>query len=116
MTPKGVEPGAVATVQVHDRLLCEVLLPADAEPDHRCRAQVYGYAAQPVDAFAVAICALVMLNGSPPWQQAHLGDATFAYAHRHGLWALLRQWGMSPPSASAEEMIDGLVCADPAQR
>merc|ERR1719277_633078 len=96
--------------------LCEVLLPPNAKARMRCRAQVWGYAAAPTDVFASGVCLFIMLNASPPWNQATLQDGRFTYVRQHGLCELLRQWGMPVPSQGAEELLNGMTCTDPSGR
>jgi len=89
---------------------CQLRLPDDARPGLRCRAPVLGYAAQPIDAFAVGICVFIMLNGRKPWGRACSDDKDYHFVRMLGFcW---RQ----PMAPNAKEVVLGLTCADPSRR
>merc|ERR1719204_2865268 len=118
VAPPDAAPGGVAFVKdpghppFEPPSLCEVRLPGDAQPGQRCRAQVWGYAAQPADALAVGVCLFIMLHGYPPWSKAQLSDQAYRFIDKSGLPALLQQWGKPVMPPDLEEVVLGLICAD----
>lgn len=104
--PSGASAGEVATVEVGDEMLCEVFLPEDAIPGEWCEAKTWGYEASPADVWAVGVCAIVLLTGTPAWVKASLADEYFTYIKENGLAAVLDQWGMAPLPDDAQAFID----------
>jgi serine/threonine protein kinase len=112
-------PNEVSMVKASGGLLCAVKLPADATAGKVCRAEVWGYAATPVDIFSSGICMFILLCKFPPWQNARLTDPTFSFAHRNGdkgLQNLLQHWKKPVPSSEAMDLLSNLLQADPSKR
>merc|ERR1712050_332734 len=72
--------------------LCNVRFPPEAVPGEIGVAQIYGYAAAPVDIFACGVAFFILHCATPPWPMACLNQKGFAYVYQHGVAALLRGW------------------------
>lgn len=110
--PEAVIMAAIAGGAFH----CEVRLPTKVVPGNPCKADVWGYAAEPADIFSVGVCTFMMLVGSPPWVKATVADGLFSYVHQNGLAALLREWRMPALTPAAMELIVGMTNLDPSCR
>merc|ERR1711862_867959 len=100
--------------------LSEVRLPVEAILGKSCKAEVWGYAVQPVDIFATGVAISILYCGFPIWQRALLVDPTFAYVHGlgdKGLPTLLQRWQKPlPPQGALELIISMIQTRDPSQR
>jgi len=117
LTSKG---GDILMAKCGGGYLCEVRLPPDAAPGKNCKAEVWGYSAQPVDIFATGMAICILCCGFPIWQKALLADPTFAYVHGlgdRGLPTLLQRWQKPlPPSRALELIISMIQTQDPSKR
>jgi serine/threonine protein kinase len=118
LAPAGAKAGDVVQVQVGSANLCEVRLPPDAVPGRTCRAQLWGYAVEPVDVFSCGICFFMLGYQCPAWPKATLSDSYFAYAHRsgRGVASLLQHWGKPLLSPEAMRLLTDMLTVDPAAR
>jgi len=120
VAPAGARPGEVRMLNLcgrHDgKYLCEVRLPASAEPARRCRAEVVGYTACPADVWAVGVCVFVMLFGAPAWAKATPTDELFKFVQARGLRELLRQWGRAPLPEEAQQLVEQATRLHPVDR
>jgi serine/threonine protein kinase len=109
--PPGAEPGDIVMVKTQDGYLCEVRLPQLLE-GKICKAEVWGYAAQPVDIFAAGMSICILCCGFPIWEKALLVDPTFAYVHNlgeEGLRMLLQRWNKPLPPSEALDLITSML-------
>lgn len=114
--PKNGKPGEVTFAQnTAGDSLCEVKLPPTAVPGQTCTAEPWGYTVPPVDVFACGVCMFIMATGMPPWRQANLSDPHFTWVHQCGVMQLLKAWKKPVPPA-AGELIQFMMCSDPAKR
>jgi len=120
VAPSALPPeGSTAMVKAAGGYLCEVKLPPEAEPRQPCTAEVWGYAAQPADVFAVGICLFIMAWQCPPWRKALLSDRMFAFAHSlgdGGAKGLLQHWGFPLLTAEAMQLLAEMLRSEPSQR
>mmetsp|Transcript_41194 Transcript_41194/g.94750 ORF Transcript_41194/g.94750 Transcript_41194/m.94750 type:complete len:405 (-) Transcript_41194:42-1256(-) len=111
--------GGVSLVQVMTHLI-EVRWPEDVKAGEVCSAEVFGYAAAPLDIFAAAVCMFILAWRTPPWTDADLGDHWFATAFRarshSGLEVLLQQWRKRPLSPSAMQLLNDMARFEPSVR
>merc|ERR1719181_12773 len=70
--PLSSKAGDVVMAKCSGGYLCEVRLPSDAIPGQSCKAEVWGYAVQPVDIFAAGVAISILHCGFPLWQKALL--------------------------------------------
>lgn len=113
--PISAKPGEIAMLKGNDGYLCEVRLPQDVVAGKACKAEVWGYAAQPIDIFATGMAILILCCGFPIWQKALLADPTFAYVHKlgdEGLSSILRRWQKPLPTASAMDLVTTMLRTD----
>lgn len=92
--PIDAAPGDVVMVQTKG-YLCEVRLPEDVQPNTPCTADVWGYATEPADVFALGVCMFILAFQCPPWEDAHLSNQCFSFVngdHEKGLESLLKLW------------------------
>eukprot|EP00747_Dinoflagellata_sp_TGD_P185253 gnl/TRDRNA2_/TRDRNA2_41698_c0_seq1.p1 gnl/TRDRNA2_/TRDRNA2_41698_c0~~gnl/TRDRNA2_/TRDRNA2_41698_c0_seq1.p1 ORF type:complete len:659 (+),score=115.33 gnl/TRDRNA2_/TRDRNA2_41698_c0_seq1:64-2040(+) len=116
VTPLSACPGQVAFARTVDSsFMCEVLLPACAQPGQKCSAEPVGYTVPAVDVFACGVCLFIMATGVPPWRTAMLSDGHFAWVHSKGAAALLRAWKKQLPP-EAENLLVSTLSSDPSQR
>lgn len=122
VTPRPGDRGgdvALLRVRLGGDYLCEMKLPADAQPHKACTAQVWGYEAALADIFSAGICFFILTFQSPAWSRAVVADRNFAYVHRHGdggLEALVRSWNKRLPSAGAMQLMDDMMRPEPTRR
>lgn len=117
--PISAKPGEIAMLKGNDGYLCEVRLPQDVVAGKACKAEVWGYAAQPIDIFATGMAILILCCGFPIWQKALLADPTFAYVHKlgdEGLSSILRRWQKPLPTASAMDLVTTMLRTDSPSR
>lgn len=125
--PEGAKSGEVISVQTAfkgDRYLCDVCLPTNLAPGQRvCRAEVWGYTAEPADMWALGICIFILGFRCPPWNWAMLDDSAFGYVHAvdqgsegSGLEAVLKTWGKTLLCQDAMQLLKSLLTVDPAKR
>lgn len=105
--PDGEPPGSVRQISFMDAYLCDVRF-CEADPGQRPRAEVYGYAAAPVDIFACGVAFFIMHAQAPPWRLAAMSDNGFRYAARHGAHMVLNVW-QRPMSEQAAPLLEGLL-------
>jgi len=118
VAPAGAFAGEVAFVQTStssDEYMCEVLLPATAEAGQECVAEPWGYMVPPVDVFSCGVCLFIMAGGFPPWLEAKPSDPHFTFVEKHGIAALLQQYGKQMQPATLD-LIALMVKANPTQR
>lgn len=115
LSPVGKACGDVVASK-HGAHLCEVKLLEAPQKGKYCRAEVWGYAACPVDVFAVGVCLFICLHGFPPWQQTTLLDNYYAFVYEKSLQKLLEQWNMSMPSEEALDFFNSTTRRDPSRR
>jgi serine/threonine protein kinase len=114
--PSNAAPGQITMVQAQG-FMCEVKLPNDAgKLGSECEAEVFGYAAPPVDVFAVGICLFILLFQCPPWERALLVDRAFSFVVGTGLETLLSHWHKSLPSPSTMQLLTALLHTKPGDR
>jgi serine/threonine protein kinase len=79
-----------------------------------------GYTVAPADAFSIGVCMFMMLTARPAWQQAILADPFFNQIYSRGDAGLEKYIDgvlkMRQPSASAMDLMVGLLKPDPHQR
>jgi serine/threonine protein kinase len=89
-------------------------------PGATCKADVWGYASQPVDVFAAGMCICILCCGFPVWQKALLTDPTFAYVHnlgKDGIVSLLKHWQKPLPASDALDLMTDMLRTDaPSER
>jgi len=119
VTPSESAPGDVVMIKT-EGYLCEVRLPPNSMPGKRCKAEVWGYEAQPMDIFSAGMAVCILCCGFPIWQKALLSDPGFSYVHtlgHEGIPTLLKQWGKPLPPAGAMQLLNGMLRSDtPAKR
>jgi serine/threonine protein kinase len=116
--PSDAAPGDVVFLETSG-LLCEVRLPANARPKERCTADVWGYAAEPADTFALGVCMFILAFQCPPWEIASLSNQFFSHVNKdreNGLESLLNMWGKSCLCPQAMLLLKSLLQIDPANR
>jgi len=112
VAPVDSQAGDIVMVKTLDGYLCEVRLPPNAVPGRSCKAEVWGYAVQPVDIFAAGMAICILCCGFPIWQKALLVDPTFAYVHslgEEGLSLLLQRWQKPLPAPGALQLLAGML-------
>eukprot|EP00403_Amphidinium_massartii_P020065 CAMPEP_0178413210 /NCGR_PEP_ID=MMETSP0689_2-20121128/22412_1 /TAXON_ID=160604 /ORGANISM="Amphidinium massartii, Strain CS-259" /LENGTH=406 /DNA_ID=CAMNT_0020034479 /DNA_START=17 /DNA_END=1233 /DNA_ORIENTATION=- len=117
--PPSATSGGISLVKTTGSYLSEVRWPAGVKPGQVCEAEVYGYAACPVDIFAAAICFFIMGFGSPPWNSAVLSDQLFAFAFGasdRGLERLVQHWEKPLMSPAAMDLLLDMTKWEPATR
>mmetsp|Transcript_53626 Transcript_53626/g.85258 ORF Transcript_53626/g.85258 Transcript_53626/m.85258 type:complete len:477 (-) Transcript_53626:192-1622(-) len=115
VTPCNCQPGDVVMVNADNGCLCEVRLPPKSNPGSRCKADVWGYAAQPADIFATGLAICILWCGFPLWKKALLADATFAFVHRlkdNGIASLLQRWKKPLPPTDVLNLLVGMLQTD----
>merc|ERR1712217_235376 len=112
--PEGCTPGHVVQV-AGGGFLCNVRFPPEAVPGQVAVAQMYGYAAAPVDVFACGVVFFILHAQAPPFPLASLSNKSFAYVCRHGAAKLLQGW-KKPLPPLAEELCVGMMQPYPATR
>lgn len=112
--PADSTPGTVVMVAGGGYLI-NVRFPQDAVPGEAAIADLYGYAAAPMDMFACGVAFFIMHAQVPPWQLAQLQNDGFTYVFRHGVGTLLTAW-QKPMSAEATELLAGLLNHNPSVR
>jgi len=115
MAPPSARPGEINFAQTANREMCEVLLPSSATPGQPCNAEPWGYTVPPIDVFAAGVCLFIMATGMPPWREARLADAHFAWVHQQGVAKLLQAW-KKPLPAELGELMASMMRSDPSQR
>lgn len=120
VTPRtGDCAGDVAMLKVGRSHLCEVRLPAGAQPHKACTADVWGYAATPADVLAVGMCMFILGFQNPAWNQAIRVDHLFSFFFKSGddgVQNLVRMWQKRPLSPLAMSLLSSMLCPDPARR
>jgi len=117
LAPPEASAGAVSLAT--SGCVCEVRWPASVQPGKVCQAEVFGYAAAPVDIFAAAICLFVSAWACPPWHTATLCDPLFAFAYDagdRGLERLLQSWHKPLLSPVVMQLLHDMAQWDPAKR
>jgi serine/threonine protein kinase len=118
LCPAKALPGDVRMVRLPCDLLAEVRLPDTAQPGKSCKVEVWGYAVQPADVFAVGVCVFSMCYRCLLFKQATFADPYFAWIHAQGESSIaeaIRSWGMEP-FALATSLLEQMLCLDPARR
>jgi serine/threonine protein kinase len=116
--PSDAAPGDVVFLETTG-FLCEVRLPENARPKERCTADIWGYAAEPADTFALGVCMFILAFQCPPWEVASLSNPWFSRANKdreNGLESLLDQWGKPCLCPQAMVLLKSLLQIDPAKR
>ncbi|CAE8674526.1 unnamed protein product [Polarella glacialis] len=114
--PAGSGPGDVI---MDSSRLCQVRLPPDALPGQPCRAELWGYAVQPVDIFSCGVCFFSLGWLVSPWQTAQLLDPFFSYKHSlgdSGMQELLKHWGKPLLAPEAMELLSQMLRSEPTAR
>lgn len=99
--------------------LCEVKVPDEAKPGSSCDADLMGYTVPPVDVFACGVCLFILCLGFPPWGNAMLSDPHFAHFFRQGDKGVpdtLQRYSKAPLTANLEQLLVGMLRADPSLR
>lgn len=112
-------PGEVVMATTSDGFLCEVRLPADAAPKHRCNSDVWGYAVHPADIFSTGICLFMLGFQCAAWSIARLYNPSFEYVYSHGdqgIVGLVHKYKKEPMSSEAMRLLVGMLCTDPTKR
>lgn len=120
VTPANL-PAATRTAMVctSGGYLCELRFPPEAVPGKDCLAEVWGYAAAPIDVFAVGVCIFFLAWQCLPWRRALLCDNSFAFVRRRGdsgITDLLQHWQKPLLSPEAVQLITEMLRTDPTQR
>merc|ERR1719401_1818634 len=91
----------------------------EAVPGQICSAELWGYAAPPVDVFSSGISFFILGWGNPPWQTACLNDKRFRSVHQQkddGMRQLLRSWNRDLFSPNAMTLLTEMLRPDPSAR
>jgi len=117
--PFSLAPDRVAMVKTGSNHLCEVRFPPEAGPGNTCMAEVWGYAAKPIDVFASGACFFMLAWSIGPWVRAELVDPMFSFVYSQGdsgLTNLLRRWGKPLLSEEAMQLLTEMLRPNPCQR
>jgi serine/threonine protein kinase len=115
LAPSDIAPGNVVMVETNG-FLCEVRLPESAKPNERCVADVWGYAVEPADMFALGVCMFILAFQVPPWENALPSNQYFSFVREKGLEAMLKLWKKSCLCPEAMLLMESLLHIDPAKR
>lgn len=122
------QPGDVVMAQLLDNAqkrtgyACQVRLPPDFKENEVCSADLWGYAAGPLDVFSCGVALFILAFKAPPWKMAMLADPGFAWIMGQqpnvskALEAMVKKWKRPPLAASAMEMLAETITMDPARR
>merc|ERR1711879_709486 len=119
IAPQSCGRDAIELAKTTQGHLCELRFSPDLVPGQICSAEVWGYAAQAVDVFAVGVCLFMLSWQCPPWQTATLSDPMFAFVHsrgERGPQALLQHWKKPMLAPEAMQLLTEMLRADPAKR
>jgi len=109
----------IAMARTESGHLCEIRFPAEAKAGLPCMGEVWGYAARPVDIFAVGVSVFMLAWQCPPWKRAMLHDAHFAYVLRlgtAGLDGMLKHWRKTPLAPDPMRLITQMMEPNPRKR